>query len=73
MYCLIEEKKQKEIDKFIHNWEDEGISVQKGRWGRSMVVKGKLKIDLPKSVDPKSLSLEEVKKMIEEKSKKAKK
>ena len=70
---LIEEKKQKEIDKFIHNWEDEGISVQKGRWGKSMVVKGKLKIDLPKSVDPKELSLEEVKKMIEEKSKKVKK
>ena len=70
---LIEEKKQKEIDKFIHNWEDEGISVQKGRWGKSMVVKGKLRIDLPKSIDPKELSLEEVKKMIEEKSKKVKK
>ncbi len=70
---LIEEKKQKEIDKFIHNWEEEGISVQKGRWGRSTVVKGKLKIDLPKSIDPKELSLEDVKKMIEEKSKKVKK
>jgi len=38
-----------------------------------MVVKGKLRIDLPKSIDPKELSLEEVKKMIEEKSKKVKK
>ena len=70
---LIEEKKQKEIDKFIHNWKDEGISVQKGRWGRSVVVKGKLKFDLPKTTDPTSLTLEDVKKMIEEKSKKAKK
>ena len=70
---LIEEKKQKEIDKFIHNWKDEGISVQKGRWGRSVVVKGKLKFDLPKTIDPTSLTLEDVKKIIEEKSKKAKK
>ena len=62
-----------EIDKYIHNWEDEGISVQKGRWGKSMVVKGKLKFDLPKTVDANELSLDDVKKMIDEKSKKAKK
>ncbi len=64
---LIEAKKQKEIDKMIHNWEDEGISVQKARWGRFNIVKGKLKIELPKTFDVESLTLEKVKKMIEEK------
>ena len=31
---LIETKKQKEIDKLIHNWTDEGIRLEKARWGR---------------------------------------
>ena len=65
---LIETKKQKEIDKYIHNWEDEGISVQKARWGRFNIVKGKTKIELPKTFDVQSLTLDEVKKMIEEKA-----
>lgn len=62
---LIETKKQKEIDKMIHNWEDEGISVQKARWGRFNIVKGKLKIELPKTFDVDSLTLDKVKDMIE--------
>ena len=41
---LIEVKKQKEIDKVIHNWEDVGIRVEKARWGRFNVLKGKIKI-----------------------------
>ncbi len=64
---LIEVKKQKEIDKFIHNWEEEGISVQKARWGRFNVIQGKLKIELPKTFKVEKLTLEDVKKMIEEK------
>ena len=36
---LIEEKIQKEIDKVIHNWEDEGIRVEKARWGRHNIIK----------------------------------
>ena len=62
---LIEVKKQKEIDKMIHNWEDEGISVQKARWGRFNIVKGKTKIELPKTFDVDTLTLERVKDMIE--------
>jgi DNA topoisomerase-1 len=69
---LIEVKKQKEIDKYIHQWDDEGISVQKARWGRFNVIKGKLKIELPKTFDVESLTLEAVQKMIEEKSPKKK-
>ena len=69
---LIEVKKQKEIDKYIHQWDDEGISVQKARWGRFNVIKGKLKIELPKTFDVESLTLETVQKMIEEKTPKKK-
>ena len=36
---LIEEKKQKEKDKVIHNWEEEGIKVEKGRWGKFYLIK----------------------------------
>ncbi len=62
---LIEEKKQKEIDKVIHNWEEEGIRVEKARWGRSNIIKGKVKIELPKTVDASKLTLDKVKDLIE--------
>ena len=69
---LIEVKKQKEIDKIIHNWEEEGIRVEKARWGRFNIIKGKTKIELPKTTKADKLTLEEVKGMIE-KAKPAKK
>ncbi|MFB0926290.1 MAG: topoisomerase C-terminal repeat-containing protein, partial [Vicingaceae bacterium] len=69
---LIEVKKQKEIDKYIHQWDEEGISVQKARWGRFNVIKGKLKIELPKTFEVEKLTLEAVQKMIEEKTPKKK-
>jgi DNA topoisomerase-1 len=65
---LIEDKKQKEIDKYIHNWEDKGISVQKARWGRFNIVKGRTKIELPKTTDAESLTLEQVEKIIADKA-----
>ena len=64
---LIEDKKRKEIEKYIHRWDEEGISVQKARWGRFNIVKGKTKIELPKGTDAQALTIDEVKKMIEEK------
>ena len=69
---LIEEKKQKEIDKVIHNWEDVGIRVEKARWGRFNVLKGKIKIELPKTTKIEKLSKEEAVKMIEAKTPKKK-
>lgn len=62
---LIEDKKQKDIDKIIHNWEDEGIRVEKARWGRFNVLKGKFKLELPKTTDASALTLDEVKTLIE--------
>ena len=70
---LIELKKQKEIDKYIHRWDEEGISVQKARWGRFNIIKGKTKIELPKATDAQALTLDEVKKLLAEVEKKPKK
>ncbi len=67
---LIEDKKRKEIEKVIHNWEEEGIRVEKARWGRSNILKGKTKIELPKTVDASKLTLEEVKEILDKKTKK---
>lgn len=65
---LIEEKLQKDIDKVIHNWTEEGIVVEKARWGKSVITKGKIKIELNKEVDAAQLTLEEVKEMIAKKT-----
>ena len=65
---LIEDKLQKNIDKVIHNWEAEGILVQKARWGRSEITKGKIKIELSKDIDASKLTLAQVQEMIEKKT-----
>ena len=67
---LIEDKKRKEREKLIHNWEEEGIRVEKARWGRFNIIKGKTKIELPKTTDAENLTLQEVQEILEEKSKK---
>jgi DNA topoisomerase-1 len=65
---LIESKMQKDIDKVVHNWEDEGIKVEKARWGRSVLTKGKIKIEISKDFDAAGLTLEKAKAMIAEKT-----
>ncbi|KAB1156663.1 type I DNA topoisomerase [Flavobacterium luteum] len=65
---IIEDKLQKNIDKVIHNWEAEGILVQKARWGRSEITKGKIKIELSKDIDASKLTLAQVQEMIEKKA-----
>lgn len=65
---LIEDKLQKDIDKIIHHWQDEGIRVEKARWGRSVILKGKVKIELSKDVDAAKMTLEQVKELIEKKT-----
>jgi DNA topoisomerase-1 len=66
--ALIEDKLQKNIDKVLHNWESEGILVEKARWGRSVITKGKIKIELSKDVDATKLTLEQVQEMIAKKT-----
>ncbi len=65
---LIEDKLQKNIDKVIHDWKEEGILVEKARWGRSVITKGKLKIELSKDTDAAALTLDQVKEMIAKKT-----
>jgi len=69
---LIEVKKQKEIDKVLHNWEDVEIRVEKARWGRFNVLKGKIKIELPKTTDIEKMTKADAVKMIEAKMPKKK-
>jgi DNA topoisomerase-1 len=69
---LIEEKIQKEIDKVIHNWEDEGIRVEKARWGRHNIIKGKQKVELAKTVDVSKITLEKAQEMLEKNAPKKK-
>jgi DNA topoisomerase-1 len=69
---LIEDKIQKEIDKVIHDWKEEGIRVEKARWGRHTIIKNKTKIELPKTVDAVKLTLEEVKAIIDKNAPKKK-
>jgi DNA topoisomerase-1 len=64
---LIEEKLQKEVDKVIHNWKEQGIVVEKARWGRSIITKGKIKIELSKDIDAAALTLAQVEEMISKK------
>ncbi len=65
---LIEDKLQKEKDKVVHHWKEEGILVEKARWGRSVITKGKLKIELNKDIDASKLTLAQVQEMIAKKT-----
>ncbi|MCM5662673.1 type I DNA topoisomerase [Galbibacter mesophilus] len=69
---LIEDKLKKEREKLIHHWEEEGIRVEKARWGRSNIIKGKTKVELSKDVDATKITLEEAKELLEKKPPKKK-
>ena len=70
---IISEKLQKDIDKVIHNWQQEGIRVEKARWGKSVIIRGKEKIELTKDIDAEKLTLDQVKNLLDSKNLKAKK
>ncbi|WP_019668894.1 type I DNA topoisomerase [Eudoraea adriatica] len=72
---LIEAKKQKEAEKLVREWADEGIRIEKARWGRHSIIKGKMKVELSKDVDAAKISLEDAQALLEKKkpSKKTKK
>ena len=70
---LIQDKLQKEREKLIHNWEEEGIRVEKARWGRHHIIKGKLKVELAKTIDVTDMTLEEAQALLEKNAPKKKK
>jgi DNA topoisomerase-1 len=61
---LIEEKIQKEKEKVIHDWSEAGIRVEKARWGRHHIIRGKQKIEIGKEVDAAQLTLEDAEKYL---------
>ncbi len=65
---LIETKKQKEIDKLVQEWPEEGIRIEKARWGRHNIIKGRTKVELAKTVDASKVKLEEAKELLEKKA-----
>ena len=69
---LIETKLQKDRDKLIHHWEEAGIKVEKARWGRHHIIKGKTKVELQKDVDVSDMTLEQAQTYIEKASPKKK-
>lgn len=72
MHELIEAKVQKEANRYIHQWPDEKITVENGRWGPYIKFKKK-NVKIPKkndgtrvtSEEAKDYTLEDVKKLIE--------
>ena len=69
---MIEEKIQKEKDKLVHHWEEEGIKVEKARWGRHHIIKGKQKVELAKTVDVSEMTLSEAQELLEKNAPKKK-
>lgn len=69
---LIEDKKQKEIDKLIHNWPEENVRLEKARWGRFNLIQGKTKVELPKTTKADKMTLEEALSILEKKAPKKK-
>ncbi|MFK8271701.1 type I DNA topoisomerase [Capnocytophaga stomatis] len=69
---LIENKLQKESEKVVKEWEDGTIRLEKARWGRYNLIKGKTKIELPKETDVEAFTLEQATALIAEKTPKTK-
>ena len=69
---LIEAKKKKEAEKLIQEWPEEKIRIEKARWGRHNIIKGKVKVEISKDVDATKVTLEEAQALLEKKSPKKK-
>ena len=61
---LIEAKKKKEAERVVREWKEEGIRIEKARWGRHNLIKGKTKVELNKTIVVADLSLKEVQAML---------
>ena len=61
---LIQEKIQKEKDKIIQNWSEEGIRIEKARWGRHHIIRGKQKVEIGKEINASKLTLSQAEKYL---------
>lgn len=62
---LIEEKKKKESERVVQLWEEEGVRIEKARWGRHHLIKGKQKVELSKEVDVVKMTLTQAMSLLE--------
>jgi DNA topoisomerase-1 len=69
---LIELKKQKEIEKVVHDWSEAGVRIEKARWGRHIILKGKVKVELSKEVAVETMTLEQAEAILAQKAPKKK-
>ena len=69
---LIESKLQKEQEKVVKQWDEGEIRLEKARWGRYTLIKGKTKIELPKETDVETFSKEQALALLNEKASKTK-
>ncbi|NNK31234.1 MAG: DNA topoisomerase I, partial [Flavobacteriaceae bacterium] len=69
---LIEDKKKKEAEKLVHEWPEEGIRIEKARWGRHNLIKGRTKVELGKDVVVAKISLEQAQELLAKKAPKKK-
>ena len=58
---LITDKKAKDAEKILKVWESDKISIEKGRWGKIFIIKGKSRIPLSKDIDIDSIDLKTAK------------
>ena len=58
---LITDKKAKDAEKILKVWDSEKISIEKGRWGKIFIIKGKSRIPLSKDIDINSVDLKTAK------------
>lgn len=61
---LIEDKLKKESERVVKEWANEEIRIEKARWGRYHLIKGKTKIELGKETDIEAFSLEEAQNLL---------
>ena len=70
---LIESKLQKESEKVVKQWDEGEIRIEKARWGRFTLIKGKTKVELGKDTDIETFTKEQALALLAEKEPKKKK
>ena len=65
---LIEDKLKKESEKVVREWDEGTIRIEKARWGRFTLIKGKTKVELPKDTDVAAFTKEQALALLTEKT-----
>ena len=63
-----EDKIKKESEKVVKEWDEGTIRIEKARWGRFTLIKGKTKVELPKDTDVATFTKEQALVLLTEKT-----